>query len=722
MGKVSKVIIPSCTDGREILIPGTDEDFVKLMPAAAAAGGVVTSGGGGSDTGEGASTSTSSIMAGRRALKRMPLKEIPLPLTSPSLFESPIMLFNSSQSLTSPTTGRFVRSFHDDSVNFIHCENDQALTSPTTETFLESFHDDSTTSKPVETGCSVLQNEQTDVEEDQAVFMEQHSNGFELQVEFPEEATTKDSEDSSNGVKVSNNMTMRTTMVDDDAKCLNMKMSPPDVTCDQTPDLSSKPVHGEYNTSIDISERNQFDYYSSVGVRTSEDGYNWRKYGQKQVKGSEYPRSYYKCTHPNCEVKKKVERSHDGQITEIIYKSNHNHAKPQPNRRPGLGSSAFSFDEVPEVSGGSGISVKVEGGSAWTNNMASTSVSLDKKKINGTNEFAGTPNELSDPLSSVHGKSIELGEATPEVSTTICGHDDENGATQGSISVRDDEDDDEPEAKRRKKLNCSSVETTALSSRAVREPKIVIQIETDGDILEDGYRWRKYGQKVVKGNPNPRSYYKCTSVGCPVRKHVERASGNVQAIITTYEGKHNHQVPAARNSSSHINSTSPNPPIPPTTPNNSQPPRNITIPKPEAQIHGLPPLFDTKPEFCNTDYYLRPSFPGNFTNDFSYGAQSFYQMSLPLQNPLPYGLNPNLIATQHGSSSVGSFMPDFPASFPFSFPNIGFDYSTGKSVVAPVGENDTRFVQPKQEQNDDEITYDANTSSSSSYNPFVGRF
>ena len=87
-------------------------------------------------------------------------------------------------------------------------------------------------------------------------------------------------------------------------------------------------------------------------------------------------------------------------------------------------------------------------------------------------------------------------------------------------------------------------------SKPVREPRLVVQTLSDIDILDDGFRWRKYGQKVVKGNPNPRSYYKCTTPGCPVRKHVERASHDHRAVITTYEGKHNHDVPVGRGAAS----------------------------------------------------------------------------------------------------------------------------------------------------------------------------
>lgn len=48
-----------------------------------------------------------------------------------------------------------------------------------------------------------------------------------------------------------------------------------------------------------------------------------------------------------------------------------------------------------------------------------------------------------------------------------------------------------------------------------------------------------------------RSYYKCTNPRCPVRKHVERASHDPRAVITTYEGQHNHDVPVAKSNNHH---------------------------------------------------------------------------------------------------------------------------------------------------------------------------
>ncbi|XP_061365189.1 uncharacterized protein LOC133308569 [Gastrolobium bilobum] len=63
--------------------------------------------------------------------------------------------------------------------------------------------------------------------------------------------------------------------------------------------------------------------------RRQDDGYNWRKYEEKQVRRSENKRSYYKCTYPNCSVKKKVERDVNGQIIEILYEGTHVHWKPE---------------------------------------------------------------------------------------------------------------------------------------------------------------------------------------------------------------------------------------------------------------------------------------------------------------------------------------------------------------------------------------------------------
>nr|AMR43368.1 WRKY transcription factor [Petunia x hybrida]AMR43369.1 WRKY transcription factor [Petunia x hybrida] len=259
--------------------------------------------------------------------------------------------------------------------------------------------------------------------------------------------------------------------------------------------------------------------------RPSYDGYNWRKYGQKQVKGSEYPRSYYKCTHLKCPVKKKVERSHDGQIAEIVYRGEHNHPKPQPPKR--------------NFSDGQG--------------RALVSNDTSKETINPalSNQY---PHTREANVHRIENQAdVGLSTQTAYCSKPPCFYDPTSGAgmyrafrNSEDSAERDkklEADCDEPKTKRRK---IEGQPNGAGTSGESALPHMSIQNTTDSEITEDGFRWRKYGQKVVKGNSYPRSYYRCTSPKCNVRKFVERTIDDPNALITTYEGKHNHGIPSRR--------------------------------------------------------------------------------------------------------------------------------------------------------------------------------
>ncbi|XP_059667727.1 WRKY transcription factor 44-like [Cornus florida] len=269
---------------------------------------------------------------------------------------------------------------------------------------------------------------------------------------------------------------------------------------------------------------------SSSVDRPSYDGYNWRKYGQKQVKGSEYPRSYYKCTHPNCPVKKKVERSLDGQIAEIVYKGEHNHSKPQPPKRNTSGAQGQGV-----VSDGTGLDTN---NALWSSQLYERNEGSDGRiecqnevGLSAHSTYSGKAPLSYDPVAA---GAFNTGVATPDNSCGLSG-DGEEGSKVLEV------EDDEPKSKRRRNENQSN--EVGISGEGVQEPRIVVQNSTDSEIVGDGFRWRKYGQKVVKGNPYPRSYYRCTSLKCNVRKHVERASDDPRAFITTYEGTHNHDMP-----------------------------------------------------------------------------------------------------------------------------------------------------------------------------------
>lgn len=88
--------------------------------------------------------------------------------------------------------------------------------------------------------------------------------------------------------------------------------------------------------------------------------------------------------------------------------------------------------------------------------------------------------------------------------------------------------------------------------KKVRKPRYAFQTRSQVDILDDGYRWRKYGQKAVKNNKFPRSYYRCTHQGCNVKKQVQRLTKDEGVVVTTYEGVHTHPIEKTTDNFEHI--------------------------------------------------------------------------------------------------------------------------------------------------------------------------
>ncbi|XP_031487339.1 probable WRKY transcription factor 57 [Nymphaea colorata] len=73
------------------------------------------------------------------------------------------------------------------------------------------------------------------------------------------------------------------------------------------------------------------------------------------------------------------------------------------------------------------------------------------------------------------------------------------------------------------------------------ENKYTLRIKSCGNgSVDDGYKWRKYGQKTIKNSPNPRSYYRCTNPRCSAKKQVERSPDDPETLVVTYEGLHLH--------------------------------------------------------------------------------------------------------------------------------------------------------------------------------------
>ncbi|KAB5568425.1 hypothetical protein DKX38_002218 [Salix brachista] len=138
----------------------------------------------------------------------------------------------------------------------------------------------------------------------------------------------------------------------------------------------------------------------------------------------------------------------------------------------------------------------------------------DGSKEIGAGELSAATNENlpSTPNSSVSNSSSNDGAA-----------EEDSGKIKKDKQPKESTEDGDGDAKKLSK--------TKKKDKRQKEPRFAFLTKSEIDHLEDGYRWRK-------------SYYRCTSQKCTVKKRVERSFQDPSIVITTYEGQHNHHCPA----------------------------------------------------------------------------------------------------------------------------------------------------------------------------------
>ncbi|KAL0557597.1 hypothetical protein IC582_006144 [Cucumis melo] len=113
-----------------------------------------------------------------------------------------------------------------------------------------------------------------------------------------------------------------------------------------------------------------------------------------------------------------------------------------------------------------------------------------------------------------------------------------NLVSQVDVCSRDHDQDDEGSRSERADLKVSP---PTLETSSTTQAYATTSFKDQALMVKDGYKWRKYGQKITKDNQSPRAYFKCSSPGCPVKKKVQRSLENKSMVIVTYDGHHNHE-------------------------------------------------------------------------------------------------------------------------------------------------------------------------------------